>query len=877
MREVAFCVLLAILGRAAPSAAQPPGPGVPASSPPLLPQGLRLPAAIAPTSYDLTLELDPARPSFAGHVVITLAPTPGATQLWLHAVDLTITHAALRFDGRDEAVRVAPAEHQMIAIRLPHPLGADSAALIIDYAGRVNDASGEPGKRAHRGLFRKQAGSLWYLGSQADSTFARRIVPCFDEPRFKPAWRVSAIVPRGLLALGNGPVIADRIRPDGRREFRFAEVTRMASYLLAIAVGPFDLVSGEPLGRARIPVRLAVARGDRDRARPLLRTLSQIVDSLERYLDAPLPLVKLDVVAVRGFFGAMENTGLITIDEAELFTSTNAFRVAVGDRSDMAAVMAHELAHQWFGNSVTPAWWDDLWLSEAFATWLTEHVLVDLARDPGDPALRVARAAALAADEQDGASAIRHHIARTADIEGAFDEVTYQKGSEVLAMFENFVGPVAFQDAVRRYLSRNAGTWGTSQAFVDALAAATDSATGAALAAQLAHPGMPVVTLALRCDTGAAVVTARSDASPTPVCMRFPVGDHSARACELAGPLGGPGRTLGLPPAAGCPAWIVGNDNGIGYYHIRWQGRSYDPPAGVMSPRERRVRGDDVASGVRHGELAIPDALVELARLAATHAPDGELAAVDIADAIDPLVADPVRPAWTAWLAARFAERLGPSVLAPSQFPVVYVLRRRLVPLVGPSVAPATRAEARRSLKLDIDPHGYTTRVMLAGASDPGAVFDEVVRQAARESPDERALTLGQLGEFPGEVAPRLIDRMLAGGTAAELWPAVSTMLRRPATASAAWRAIDARLARVLAALRDRQLADLIETTGSLCEGTDRATVAADLAPRATDADRRRALDRALAAIDHCIARRAAAGDIAHALALPVAGEAGRN
>jgi hypothetical protein len=207
----------------------------------------------------------------------------------------------------------------------------------------------------------------------------------------------------------------------------------------------------------------------------------------------------------------------------------------------------------------------------------------------------------------------------------------------------------------------------------------------------------------------------------------------------------------------------------------------------------------------------------------------------------------------------------------------VYVLRYRLVALVAAGVAPAIRAAARRSLKVGIDPHGYFTRVVLAGAGDPGAVFDELVQRGAREPPGTRAETLRQLGHLPGEVAPRVVDRLLASGTSAsELWPALAAMLRRPASASAAWRAIDARLARVLGALRDQDVDELIAATGSLCDAGDRTTVATDLAPHAAASDRRRiALARAAAAIDRCIARRAAAGDLSRAFVLPAAGAPG--
>jgi alanyl aminopeptidase len=885
VRAIAICAVLAGCGRPeATSAARGPGGAAPDTGPQAIPAGRagpstpagsaesapgpRLPDGVAPVSYDLTLELDPARETFTGHVAIAIAvAAPGTARLWLHAVDLEIASAKLADHGRmeDVALLEGGADSQMRGFALPHPVGGETITLVIDYTGRVSDLSGRTGKD-EEGVFRERAGGRWYLYSQSESIFARKIVPCFDEPRWKPAWRVTAIVPRDQVALANAPMIAERALPGGRREVRFAEIAALPSYLLAVAVGPFDIVEAGKLGRAHTPVRLAVLAGDARRVALARRELPRIIDALESYLDAPLPLGKLDLVAVPRFFGAMENAGLITFETT----------VLVGGR-DLVTVIAHELAHQWFGNSVTPAWWEHLWLSEAFATWLGERVTASLGARPPPVLAHRSRAEALSADDQIDARPLVHPIATSGEIEPAFDAIAYEKGAAVLATFERFAGSSTFQAAVRAYLAAHAGTSVTSQAFLDALAAATDPATGAALASNLVHAGTPVVELALRCGAQPAIVASARDGVTVPVCVRFPVAATAATEASHVCFLAGAHVEQPLPAAAGCPAWVVGNDGGRGYYRTVWRGVAPAAPLARLSPDERLARGDDAALAVRRGELALADALVELTALAMTRDPYGELAALSIARAIDPLVPDSTRPAWAAWLAGRFADRLTSAALSAPRSVIDYVVRGQVVELSLGAIDRSTLAAVRAALPGRSD-GGNAAMLRIAAARDAGALFDRVVEAAATaRTEDARGELIDDLGAFPAGYAPRVVDVLLDPRFAAALvWPALAEMLERGDTRTAAWHAIHERVARLVGALAGARARDVIAATGSLCDATARAEVAADFTPRlAAIGDGKRVLGRALAAIDRCIARRAAAGDVANALAarpVPAAG-----
>ena len=871
MRAIAICGVLAACGQpdaTVTARARPGAPQATAAAEPVAaaaPPGPRLAAGVAPVAYDLTLELDPDRASFAGRIAISISITgPRTTRLWLHAVDLDIASARLRSAGRDEPVAVLPggAGTEMRGFALPRPVDG-TVTLVIDYTGRVSDPGGRAGKQ--EGLFRERAGGRWYLYSQAESIFARRIAPCFDEPRFKPAWRVTAIVPRGLTALGNAAIALDRDRSDGRREVRFAEIRALPSYLFAVAVGPFELVDAGRLGRGRIPARIAVAAGEGARAARAARELPGIVDALERYVDAPLPLAKLDLVAVPEFFGAMENPGLLMFQAAML----------VGDRG-FAQVAAHELAHQWFGNSVTPAWWDHLWLSEGFASWLGLRVAGPLGAGRDALWAHQVRSLALEADSAIDAGAVIHPIAAPGDIEPAFDPIAYDKAAAVIAMFEGFVGPAAFQAAVRSYLAGHAGSSVTSQAFFDALAAATRPAVAEALASNLDHAGTPVVELALRCGPApavASVVASVAGGAVVPVCLRFPAAaNQPARICFLAGP-----RTE-QPLPAGCPAWLVGNDGGLGYYRTAWSGAPWFAEPAALSPDERLARGDDVAIAVQRGELPIGDALAEITALADTRELYGELAALDIARALDPLIADAVRPAWAAWLAARLADRMARDALLEPRSAAEFIARGAIAELARDAIDPAVVAVLRTRLDRMADLADVPIQIRIAAGLRGGPLFDRLVRgAAAARAEDARGAALEALGEFPAAYASRVVDTLLDPRFSADrVWPALAAMLARGESRSAAWRAIHARFGVVFGALTGPAARDALAAFAALCDAGARAELAADAAAvAAAIGDGRRVLDRTLAAIDRCAARRAAAGDIAAALAPGPARRAG--
>ncbi|HMG55855.1 MAG TPA: ERAP1-like C-terminal domain-containing protein, partial [Kofleriaceae bacterium] len=405
-------------------------------------------------------------------------------------------------------------------------------------------------------------------------------------------------------------------------------------------------------------------------------------------------------------------------------------------------------------------------------------------------------------------------------------------------------------------------------AFLDALAAATRPEIAAALASNLGHAGTPVVELALRCagdPATASVVASARDGVTVPVCVRFPAATPGAgRACLLAGAA----TEQALPAAAGCPAWLVGNAGGLGYYRTVWRGPAPPLPPGAP-PEERLARGDDLAFALRRGELSAAAALAEIAALAGSRDPYDALAALEIARALDRF-ADPVRRAWTAWLAGRFAGRLTREPLLQPRSIVELVARGQLVALaggaIGPDIAAAARARLARWPAGERDP----AVLAVAAARDAGGLFDAMVRAAAgARDGAARAAALEELGAFPAVFAPRVVELALDPRFSAErVWPAVAAMLGRGETRAAAWRAIRPRFGPLIAALGPAGARDAIAALGGLCDPAARAELAVAAAPElAAIPDGARTIDRALAAIDRCAGRRAVVGDLAAALA----------
>ena len=796
----------------APVPVSVPAP-VPARPAPQVP-GPRLPDGAAPLAYDLRLEIDPEQEAFTGHVAIRVQLAAPADRVWLSADELDIDRASFHLAGgaAAEPLAVLASGEKMRAFGFGRTLPAGEVTVAIDYTGHT--------RHDEEGLFRQGEDKHTYVFSQAESAFARRIVPCFDEPRWKAPWKVTLVVPRGDQALGNAPAVLVSNLPGGKRQIELAQTPAMASYLLAIAVGPFELVDVGAVGKGKVPVRVAALAGQGKEVGIVRAKLPAIVDAAESLFDDELPLAKLDLVEVPHLFGAMENPGLVTFDQ----------HILAGDPGQPALihhfvrVAAHEIVHQWFGDLVTPAWWNDLWLAEAFASWLGDRIADRVA--PGDdPELHraLAREAALAADAAPEAKPLRPAIARGDDAEDTFDAIAYDKGEIVLDTIMAWQGDEALLGGLRAYLRAHRGGSVTASD----LYASIGAPAARALASYVERPGTPVVELALQCERDPVLAIHVRDQRVVPVCVRYGDARTSHRTCQLVA------DRAELPLDGGCPTWVVGND-GAGYYELAWPGAdplAHLPPLGQLSHGEVIAAGDDVAAAFVRGEISATVALAALDRLAATRLPHAQVGALAIARAIDPVVDDDTRAVWSAWLAHRFTPRLDPQPMLAPATTLDVVRRDALVELLAPAELPAaTVTEARR--RLAHVPRGVEPDPALAwaaGQDDPTRSLEHWL--AAPDTPAD------WLGDF-----------------------------ERASTRAAAWQATSAHLSDVLAHLGPDAF-DLLDAGALLCDAGARAQLAAAFEPLVHTDRERGHVTRALEAIDRCVARRARAGEVAAALA----------
>lgn len=541
---------------------------------------LRLDRSVVPTHYSLDLTIDPTKDRFSGKVAIRVQLSRETSLIRLHGQDMNFAQTAIESEGKRLPVHVVKGKNGGIALIVDPPLPAGQATIHLSY-----DAPFSP---VLAGLYRVEDRSQWYAFTQFEALDARRAFPGFDQPEFKTSYAVTMRVPEGIIALTNGS--QQKRHTDGQSQvFTFAETKPLPTYLVAFAVGPFDVVAGPENAAGKPPLRIITTQGKGKLAAFALKRTPLILQWLSDYFGQPYPFAKLDQVAVPNFGGgAMENVGLVTYRERLLLLDET--QAPIRSRLLSQTVIAHELSHMWYGNLVTMPWWDDLWLNEAFASWMAPKVIADIDPELEVPLEAVAREqGVMDLDSKRDARAIRQPIRHGGDIRNASDGITYRKGSAVLRMTEAWIGETAFRDGVRAYMQQHAyGSGATAD-----LLAALDNASGKPVAETvrlfLDQPGTPLVDVTLSCDQEqkqpAALLlkqrryrVAGSDvpegkAWTIPVCVRYGFaaeGEREAaghRECFL---LDGRQLTVTLSQP-GCPVWLHPNADEQGYYRWRLQ------------------------------------------------------------------------------------------------------------------------------------------------------------------------------------------------------------------------------------------------------------------------------------------------------------------
>ncbi|MEO5692472.1 MAG: M1 family metallopeptidase [Usitatibacter sp.] len=590
----------------------------------------RLGDAATPLAYEATLAIDPRAETFQGEIHIRFRINRPAPRIWMHGTDLKIESAQLRQGERDIPIRVLTAASEFIALEATQGiLEAGEAVASIRYRGPLDPD-------ATRGLFRQKESGDWYVVSQLEDDYARRAFPCFDEPGWKTPWQLTLDVPAGNVVVSNTPeksVVATPGR-EGWMRHEFLPTPPLPTYLVALAIGPFDVVEGGTAGRKKTLLRYLALRGHGAEMRYAKQSTPRLVELLEEYFGTPYPFDKLDFVTIGQTvnFGAMENAGMITYVSTLLQAKPNEETATF--RQNYDSVAAHEIAHMWFGDLVTAAWWDDIWLNEAFASWMSRKVTRQFnpARDDGWERNR-GRSRSLFADRLPSARRIRNPVLSKGAINEAFDRITYDKGSEVLSMFEAWLGPETFRQGVRDYLRAHAYGSATSRDFFRALGAAAGKADAALAAFDtfVDQPGIPMMDATLECRPGKAPMLKLTQQRLRSAGTQMPPMKWTTPACFASGGEGPVGKyctevvdgdnTLKVGAVGTCPAWVTGNAGGGGHYVVRPDAALYSRVVTALPamPEFEAVAVTQDASLLSRVGLLAPQAALVVLRRALAH------------------------------------------------------------------------------------------------------------------------------------------------------------------------------------------------------------------------------------------------------------------
>jgi puromycin-sensitive aminopeptidase len=555
----------------------------------------RLPRHTAPTRYELTLEPELDRAVFTGRVRIDLTSSDAASDLVLNAIELDVRTCTV--DGEPAEFRLDEPTERLV-VTPSGGVAVGDHVLEIEFSGTLNDRL----RGFYRSTYRDGSDTERVIATtQMQSTDCRRAFPCWDEPDFKAVFAVTLVVAPDLLAVSNGPEVERTTLADGRVAVRFADTMVMSSYLVAFVVGPLEAtdwvdVDGIPIRLVHVPGKGGLTGFGLDVAAFCLRWFQD-------YYGIPYPSDKVDLLALPDFAaGAMENLGCITFRENLLLVDP-----ATGTQQDkqlVADVVAHELAHMWFGDLVTMDWWNGIWLNEAFATFM-EIAACDAYRPEWErwTSFGLERSMAFETDSLSATRSVEYEVRSPADCEGMFDVLTYQKGGALLRMLEQYLGEERFRQGVAHYLRTHAyGNTDTSDLW-DAIEETSGEPVRRIMDSWIWQPGYPLVTAST--DGDQLVLTQRrfsfdpdaEDASLWAIPISIRLGDREERLLLDS-------DEARLPLADGP---VVVNAGGHGFYRVAYsddlRGRLTADVVAEMSTLERYNLVDDAWNAVVAGTM----------------------------------------------------------------------------------------------------------------------------------------------------------------------------------------------------------------------------------------------------------------------------------
>ena len=826
----------------------------------------RLPEVAAPENYKLTFTPDLEKATFEADETISIRVLKPTSEIMLNAVDIDFHEVTITGGGSTQKAKATPDKaKEMVVLAVEKPLAAGPATVHITYTGILNSEM--------RGLYLgKDDQGRKYAASQFEATDARRAFPSFDEPAYKATFDITAVADKGMVAISNQKIVSDTPGPGDKHTVRFATTVKLSSYLAALVVGNFEYIEGSADG---IPIRVYSTPGKKEMGKFALESAEHVLSYYDKYFNIKYPYGKLDLVGLPDFSaGAMENAGCITFREVLLQIDEK--QGSVDLKKTIASVIAHEMAHQWFGDLVTMQWWDDIWLNEGFATWMSSKPvqawkpewnfnLDDVSGTGGT----------LNTDSLANTRPIHQAAETPGQIMELFDGIAYGKAASVLRMLESYLGEQTFRAGVNAYLQQHQYANATADDFWGAQAKTSKKPVDQIMPTFVKQAGVPIINVKSQCSGNSTTVTldqrrfyydrekfqAPNDQIwQVPLCMKSSTG---AQKCEL---LTKRQETFTLP---GCSTWVLANAGATGYYRDGYQPdavRAFASDAeSKLSPAERIALQADIWASVRVGREPVGDYLAFAQGLGSDR---NRAVLEDVLGRLNYigqyLVTDGDRESYRAWL----RQYLTPVLKdvgwepKPGESDEQRTLRARVFNSLGYDARdPEVLAQARKLADKALDDPASVDREMAGGAltlaalNGDQAFYDRLMTAIKNpKSPEEYYMYLFTLPQFTD---PKLLQRTLDYAISPDVRSqdalgVVTSVMGNPQGEKQAWDFVLAHWDAVQKVGGPFASAQVVGSTGSFCDAHMRDQVVDFYAAHKIEAAER-TYRQAIERINNCV------------------------